>query len=194
MGTAAVQNYVISQGETLIGNFSVQIPGIPMSDSGTTTLGSAVISGLSGTYTDGMSITGPGIPANTVIAVGGGGANTITLTNPATASGSSITFVIGAWLPVSLGGVSLLFSAKTLNTLPDSDSIIQGVYEFNWSETAAPTIGQGTLVIPDTVTQQMQAASWQYLIRAVGASIIPASVNIQTGVITITQPVSNRII
>lgn len=102
-------------------------------------------------------------------------------------------------VPVDLTGVSLLFSAKTgvnfsaAASLPDTNSISQGVYEFNWTETSTPTTGQTYLTILDTVTQNMAPGPWYYLVRAIGASALPASADILMGVITITQPASARI-
>lgn len=208
MGVAAVQNYVISQGSTLESQLFVQLPGIPYPDTATTTIGSTAISGLNGTYTPGMSISGPGIQPNTILNSFSNGNGV--LSQPALASGALVAVVIGAFVPIDLTSVSLLFSMKTASasnngpltasqqqaaacSLPDSDSISQGVYEFDWTETSTPTLGQTTLVLPDTITQQMVAGNWYYLIRAVGASTIPASTDIVTGVIAITQPVSFRL-
>ena len=200
---AAVQNYTISQGATLPSQLTIQLPGQPFTTTGTTAIGSTTINGATTTgVIIGDSISGPGIQPNTVATAVG--SNTITLSNPATAAGT-VTLTVSAFAAVNLTGVTFLFSAKTAippNTatqtqafsLPDTDTIAQGVVELNWTETTTPLQGQTWLIIPDTTTQQMAVGQWWYLLRVIGAPGLGASSDLMSGIINVTQPASTRIV
>lgn len=208
--SAIIQNFNISQGETLSSPLTLQLPGIPVSDSsGNTLLGSPNVTVINtSAYSVGQSISGPGVPAGAIIETVVSSTQ-LTLTLPCKITAAGVTFVIGAFTAINLTSVQFLFTAKTVVppnpaltpaqtqaqafSLPDTDSVSQGVYSLNWTESGTPLLGQTTLTIPDTITQQMQPGNWFYLIRVVGAPGLPASSNYQFGVINVFQPVSSRI-
>ena len=202
---AANQNFTITQGETLVSQITVQIPGTPVTINGSSTLGSNVLTIPDTTQVSlGWTVTGTGVPTNSIITVISS-PTTVAISFPMPSTGTNTPFVFGAYAPVNLTGVQLLFSAKAIiapnsttqsqaYSLPDNDTIAQGVYEFNWTESFSANLGQTILNIPETVTQQMAPGNWYYLVRAIGAPGLAHSSNILTGIINIVQPPSLRIV
>lgn len=191
---AALQNFIISQGATLASQLTLQLPGIPTTDgSGGTVSGSKNVTvATTAAYSIGQSISGPGIPSNSIITQVVNSTN-LTISQSSTITGSGVSLVIGAFNPINLTGAQFLFSAKSTVGLSDTLAVGQGVVEFNWTEITTNLLGQTWFTIPDTTTQQMAAGNWSYLIRLVGALGLSASLDLFIGVIAVTTPTSNRI-
>jgi hypothetical protein len=138
----------------------------------------------------GMSVSGTGIQANTIITNISG--TTLTLSLPATASGTGVALTVGAQVAVNLTGATFLFTAKTSKTLADSDPTAVKV---NWNETSTPLLGQTNLVITDTTTASMIVSPtfYYYQIWATSLTGYPPLTPMQEGLITVTQSVSTRV-
>src|SRR5262249_51805027 len=84
------------------------------------------------------TISGPGIPPGTTITAVAGGNGSITLSQPATASGTSLTIAIGA-MPISIGTYTLtVVNDGSIADMSASTSYLQSVISSGSTFTVAP--------------------------------------------------------
>jgi hypothetical protein len=191
MGVAQ-QNFTFEQGQSFNAQLTFQIPGLALPTTGTTGFNSNQVTSVGANLSSmavGMSVSGTGIQANTIVTNISG--TTLTLSLPATAAGTGVALTVGAQVAVNLTGATFLFTAKTSKTLADSDPTAVKV---NWSETSTPLLGQTNLVITDTTTAGMLVSPtfYYYQIWGSGLTGYPPLFPIQEGLITVTQSVSTR--
>ena len=89
--------------------------------------------------------------------------------------------------PVDVTGYNFQFTAKTDPTLPDTDPSVVTV---DWQETNTPTEGTTWLILPASVTANMQLVAYYYQVRMVSPSGIVTP--LVSGTLTICQPISPR--
>jgi hypothetical protein len=97
----------------------------------------------------------------------------------------------GVSQPVDITGNKFEFTAKTDINLPDTDP---SVIKLDWTETAHPTQGITSLVVPSDVTATMQLVPYYYQVWMISSlgSPEPIVTPLFNGTLTVTQPVSAR--
>lgn len=199
MGVAK-QNYQIEQGQTFAVQLTIQTAGIAIPCTASTTINSATVTVTSATgLAVGQSLTGTGLQSNTIISNISG--TTLTVTLPATATGTGIACLAGSLVAVNLTGNTFLFSAQEYPIGSNPSSLIIQ----NWTEATTPLLGQTWFILPYSTTaqmipwvpsypsvpypQQQQGYQYQIWMFVTGTSSLTP---VQEGMMSITQSVSTR--
>jgi hypothetical protein len=99
--------------------------------------------------------------------------------------------VNGVTQPVDITGNKFEFTAKTSNSLPDTDPT---VIKVDWTETTTPKQGSTWLIVPSNVTATMALLPYFYQVRMVQSPTSPSPIvtPLFNGTLTVIQPVSPR--